>query len=56
MSLELLKKEEAKLEAERRALAEATEKVAGFSGSEPAERAKLELARDEQLRRTQEEE
>ena len=55
MSLELLKKEEAKLEAERRALAEATEKVAGFSGSEPAERAKLELARDEQLRRTQEE-
>jgi hypothetical protein len=56
MSLELLKKEEAKLEAERRALAEATEKVAGFSGSEPAERAKLELARDEQLRLTQEEE
>jgi regulator of sigma D len=56
MSLELLKKEEAKLETERRALAEATEKVAGFTGSEPAERAKLELARDEQLRLTQEEE
>ena len=56
MSLELLKKEEAKLETERRALAEATEKVAGFTGTEPAERAKLELARDEQLRRTQEEE
>ena len=30
--------------------------MAGFSGNEPAERAKLELARDEQLRRTQEEE
>ena len=30
--------------------------MAGFSGTEPAERAKLELARDEQLRRTQEEE
>jgi hypothetical protein len=34
----------------------ATEKVATFSGTEPAERAKLELARDEQLRRMQEEE
>ncbi len=56
MALELLRKEEAKLEAERRALQAATEKVAGFSGTEPAERAKLELARDEQLRRTQEEE
>jgi hypothetical protein len=56
MALELLKKEEAKLEAERRALQAATEKVASFSGNEPAERAKLELARDEQLRRTQEEE
>ena len=56
MSLEILKKEEAKLEEERRALAASTEKVAGFSGTDPAERAKLELARDEQLRRTQEEE
>ncbi len=33
----------------------ATDKVAAFSGTEPAERAKLELARDEQLRRTQDE-
>ena len=31
-------------------------KVAGFAGTEPAERAKLELARDEELRRTQDEE
>jgi hypothetical protein len=56
MSLEVLKKEEARLEAERRALQASTEKVASFSGTEPSERAKLELARDEQLRRTQEEE
>ena len=33
----------------------ATEAVANFSGNDPAERAKLELARDEQLRRTQDE-
>ena len=32
-----------------------TDAVANFSGKEPAERAKLELVRDEQLRRTQEE-
>jgi hypothetical protein len=56
MSLEVLKKEEAKLETARRALQEASDKVAGFSGSDPAERAKLELARDEQLRAVQEEE
>src|SRR5690606_18584295 len=31
-------------------------KVAGFAGTDPAERAKLELARDEQLRRLQDEE
>ena len=30
--------------------------VAGFAGTDPAERAKLELARDEELRQTQEEE
>jgi hypothetical protein len=56
MSLEILKQAEAKLEAVRADLKTASEKVANFSGTEPAERAKLELARDEQLRRTQEEE
>jgi hypothetical protein len=56
MALEVLKQAEAKLEAVRSDLKAATEKVANFSGSEPAERAKLELARDEELRRTQEEE
>jgi hypothetical protein len=35
---------------------EASEKVAGYAGAEPAERAKLELIRDEELRRTQDEE
>jgi hypothetical protein len=56
MALEVLKQAEAKLNAARKELQAATEKVANFSGTEPAERAKLELARDEQLRRTQDEE
>ncbi|HEX5998299.1 MAG TPA: cell surface protein [Hyphomicrobiaceae bacterium] len=56
MSLEILKQAEAKLDAVRKDLVAATDKVAKFAGKEPAERAKLELARDEQLRRTQEEE
>jgi hypothetical protein len=56
MALEVLKQAEAKLDAARKELQAATEKVANFSGTEPAERAKLELARDEQLRRVQDEE
>ena len=56
MALEVLKQAEAKLDAARKDLNAATEKVANFSGTEPAERAKLELARDELLRRVQEEE
>jgi hypothetical protein len=56
MALEVLKQAEAKLNAARKDLQAASEKVANFSGTEPAERAKLELARDEQLRRTQDEE
>jgi hypothetical protein len=56
MSLEILKQAQARLDAARKDLQAASEKVASFSGSEPADRAKLELARDEQLRRTQEEE
>ena len=39
-----------------RALTAASEKLASFTGTEPAERARLELARDEQLRRVQDEE
>jgi hypothetical protein len=56
MALEVLKQAEAKLEAARAALREETKKVAEFAGSDPAERAKLELTRDEHLRRTQDEE
>ena len=56
MALEVLKKAEAKLEVAKKELGDASGLVAGFSGTEPAERAKLELARDEQLRKTQEEE
>src|SRR5262245_37536000 len=56
MALEVLNQAETKLEAARKELNAATEKVANFSGTELAERAKLELARDEQLRRVQEEE
>jgi hypothetical protein len=55
MALEVLKQAEAKLGQARAALEQETAKVAGFAGTEPAERAKLELARDEQLRRTQDE-
>lgn len=56
LALEVLKTATAKLEAEREKLKEAADKVANFSGSDPAERARLELARDEQLRRVQDEE
>ncbi len=56
MALEILAKAEVKLEAAKKALGASSEKVSGFTGTEPAERAKLELERDEELRKTQEEE
>lgn len=56
MALEVLKKAQAKLDEQRKRLDEASAKVAGFTGTEPADRAKLELARDEELRRLQDEE
>jgi hypothetical protein len=55
MALEVLKKAGEKLDAVKADLKAASEKVAAFKGTEPSERAKLELLRDEQLRRTQEE-
>lgn len=55
MALEVLKKAMEKLEATRSELQAASEKVAAFAGTDPSERAKLELARDEHLRRTQDE-
>ena len=56
LALEVLKTATEKLDSERAALKEASDKVANFAGSEPAERARLELERDEQLRRVQDEE
>jgi hypothetical protein len=55
MALEVLKTAEIKLDAEKKALGEASATVSGFAGTEPAERAKLEMIRDEHLRRTQDE-
>jgi hypothetical protein len=55
MALEVLKKAGEKLEAVKADLKSASDKVSSFTGTEPSERAKLELARDEQLRRTQDE-
>ena len=56
LALETLKTATAKLDSVRATLKEASDKVAGFAGGEPAERARLELARDEQLRQVQDEE
>jgi len=56
LALEVLKTATGKLDAARNALEKASAKVASFSGGEPADRARLELARDEQLRRVQDEE
>jgi len=55
MALEVLRTAQEKLDAVKGELKAGTDAVANFSGKEPAERAKLELVRDEQLRRTQEE-
>ncbi|NOT41218.1 MAG: cell surface protein [Alphaproteobacteria bacterium] len=55
MALEVLKKAEWKLDEAKKKLTEAANAVATFAGTEPAERAKLELIRDEVLRQTQDE-
>jgi hypothetical protein len=56
LALDVLKKAEVKLNLAKEALAKASDAVANFAGTEPAERARLELIRDEHLRRTQDEE
>jgi hypothetical protein len=56
MALEVLKTASAKLDAARSTLKAASDKVANFAGKEPADRARLELERDEHLRRVQDEE
>ncbi|MCA1411438.1 cell surface protein [Bradyrhizobium sp. NBAIM20] len=56
MALEVLKTAEQKLKGAQVELQKAADAVANFTGQEVSERARLELARDEQLRRTQDEE
>jgi hypothetical protein len=56
MALEVLRTAERKLETAKADLQKASDAVVHFNGTEVAERARLELARDEQLRRTQDEE
>ncbi|MEO4042281.1 cell surface protein [Hoeflea sp. CAU 1731] len=55
-ALEVLKKAEQKLEEAKTDLMTASDSVAAYAGEDAAERAKLELARDEFLRRMQNEE
>jgi uncharacterized protein YrzB (UPF0473 family) len=56
MALEVLKKAEGKLNEARARIDEASKAVESAAQAEPAERAKLELARDEKLRALQDEE
>ncbi len=56
MALEVLRTAERRLDAAKADLQRASDAVTDFKGTEVAERARLELARDEQLRRTQDEE
>jgi hypothetical protein len=56
LALEVLKAAEGELDASKAKVSEAVAAVAGYAGEDPAERARLELARDEQLRLLQAEE
>ncbi len=56
MALEVLQKAEAKLNERKEALKAATEALAAFSEGTPADRARLEMARDERVRELQNEE
>lgn len=55
-ALELLSKAEQQLQAAKDALGAASDSVSGYAGDDPAERARLELKRDEMLRAMQNEE
>jgi hypothetical protein len=55
LALEVLKKAEVKLDAAKQELAKASETVTNYTGRDPAERANLELQRDEHLRALQDE-
>lgn len=56
MALEVLGTAQAKLDQRKAALKTAADELAGFSDGTPADRARLELARDERLRELQNEE
>ncbi len=56
LALEVLKTATGKLETAKAALEEASSAVTSFTGTEPAEKARLELARDERVRELQDEE
>jgi len=56
LALDILKTAEERLNVSQKSLNQASDAVANFAGSEPAERAKLELTRDQKLRNLQEEE
>jgi hypothetical protein len=56
MALEVLRTAEQRLEAAKAELQRASDAVVNFKGTEVSERARLELTRDEHLRRTQDEE
>jgi hypothetical protein len=55
LALEVLKKAEARLDAAKGELSKASDAIANYRGTDPAERANLELKRDEQLRALQDE-
>ncbi len=56
MALEVLEKAEAELNRRKEALQKSADELAGFNFGTPADRARLELARDERLREMQNEE
>ncbi len=56
MALEVLEKAEAELNRRKEALQKSADELAGFNSGTPADRARLELARDERLREMQNEE
>ena len=55
LALEVLNKAETKLDSAKQALAEAMTSVEGYAGDDAAERARLEMARDEKVRALQNE-
>lgn len=56
LALEVLKTAEGKLEDAKTAMKAAADAISAYTGQNPAERSKLELARDEELRKLQAEE